>query len=419
MKSASEMHESVANIAETQVDNFDLRQLPEDFYTDPSPYYHRLRNETPVRKMPDGSILLTRHADLDRVYRDTKTFSSDKHVEFKPKFGDSPLFQHHTTSLVFSDDPLHGRVRKAIVGALAPRALAPLEPQVENIVDGLISAIKPDAPFDAVNQFASLLPIEIIGDLLCVPRDERDHLRDWSLAILGALEPEISTEKFDHGNGAVLEFLQYLKHLVERRRVEMTDSDDDILSRLIRDVDLPDGLLPHELLHNCIFILNAGHETTTNLIASGMLLLSAMPSTVAQLMDNPKLWAVAVEEILRLESPNQLGNRRALLPFEIDGVSFPAGTQITLCIGAANRDPARFDNPDQFRLDRGRIAHFAFAGGPHLCAGMTVARIEGRVALRKIFTAFPGLICTGEPIRANRARFRGFDALPMTSRTTL
>ncbi len=395
------------------LDGFDLRRLPDAFYDNPFPFYHRMRRDTPVRRMPDGSILLTRHADLDRIYRDTKTFSSDKKIEFKPKFGDSLLYEHHTTSLVFNDPPLHTRVRRAIVGALAPRALKPLEPQVERIVDRLIADIEPGSEFDAVEQFAMHLPIEIIGDLLCVPREEREPLRNWSLAILGALEPEIPREKFDRGNRAVEEFLVYLKELVSRRRAEMTSSDDDILSRLIRDVDAEDGLMYEELLHSCVFILNAGHETTTNLIASGVNMLCEMPETTAKLNADPSVWPVAIEEILRLESPNQLGNRRAVERFEIDGEPFDAGTQITLCIGAANRDPAVFEYPDSFRLDRGRFTHFAFAGGPHLCAGMTVARIEGRIALSKIFSAFPHMRRKRPATRSRRARFRGFDHLPM------
>ena len=321
---------------------FDLRRLPDAFYDNPFPFYHRMRRDTPVRRMPDGSILLTRHADLDRIYRDTKTFSSDKKIEFKPKFGDSLLYEHHTTSLVFSDPPLHTRVRRAIVGALAPRALNPLEPQVERIVDRLISDIEPGSEFDAVEQFAMHLPIEIIGDLLCVPREEREPLRGWSLAILGALEPEIPREKFDRGNRAVEEFLVYLKELVSRRRAEMTSSEDDILSRLIRDVDAEDGLMYEELLHSCVFILNAGHETTTNLIGNGIAALLDFRGEVQRLRENPDMMDSASEEFLRFESSNQLGNRRVTVETRIGDEVLAPGTVIHLGIGAANRDPAIF-----------------------------------------------------------------------------
>ncbi|MEM7303673.1 MAG: cytochrome P450 [Pseudomonadota bacterium] len=395
------------------LDHFDLRSLPDDFYENPYPYYRALREETPVRQMPDGTLLVTRHRDLDRIYRDTTTFSSDKKIEFFPKYGESPLYDHHTTSLVFNDPPLHTRVRRAIVGALAPRALTPLEPQVAAFVGGLIRNIKPESHFDAVADFGSKIPIQIIGNLLCVPEDERDQLRDWSLAILGALEPALTEEQEREGNEAVTEFIAYLETLVARRKRDLKDEEDDILARLIRETGEGGDLLHHELLQNCIFILNAGHETTTNTISSGSLLLSQMPEIIAKLQAEPDLWPVAVEEILRLESPNQLGNRRAVAPFDIDGKTHPEGTLITLGIGAANRDPDVFEDPDTFRFDRGRNPHLAFAGGGHLCAGLTVARIEARVALSMMFEAFPGLVVDGQIVRSRRARFRGFDSLPM------
>jgi len=396
------------------LDSFDLRNLPTSFYENPFPTYHLARSKQPIFHLPDDAgIFLTRHKDLDHVYKDSVTFSSDKKLDFLPKFGDSSLYEHHTSTLVFNDPPLHTRVRKTIVGALAPRALKPLEPQVETYVDNMLAKINRGDVFDAVEDYASLLPIRVIGDMLSVPEDEREPLRNWSLLILGALEPQISKEQSKNANDAVVDFLEYLEEIVARRKSEMNDEDDDLLARLIRVVENKDGLLHHELLQNCIFLLNAGHETTTNLITSGMLTLSRLPEIVEQLNNEPSLWGKAVEEILRLESPNQLGNRRATAEFVMDGQVFPEGTPITLCIGAANRDPDIFDQPDKFILDRGRVAHFAFAGGVHLCAGLSVARIEARIALGKIFQKFPNLHIDGEMKRARRARFRGFDYLPM------
>ncbi|MFK5980517.1 MAG: cytochrome P450 [Rhizobiaceae bacterium] len=409
-----DIYKDIELAPEGALDSFDLRDLAPSFFDNPFPLYHLARAKAPIFHLPDnGGIFLTRHKDLDRVYKNTTTFSSDKKKDFKPKFGDGALFDHHTSSLVFNDPPLHTRVRKTIVGALAPRALKPLEPQVSDYVDDMLSKINLNDRFDAVEDYASLLPIRVIGDMLCVPDDEREPLRNWSLQILGALEPKISNEKLMDGNKAVTDFISFLERIFQRRKAEMRDEDDDLLSRLIRVVEGNDGLLHHELLQNCIFLLNAGHETTTNLIASGILTLSKMPDVVARLNDDESLWPGAVEELLRLESPNQLGNRIATEEFEIDGHVFPAGTQITLCIGAANRDPEIFDQPDTFLLDRGRMAHFAFAGGAHLCAGLTVARIEARVALSKIFQKFPNLHIDGKIKRSQRARFRGFDTLPM------
>lgn len=399
---------------------FDLRNLPDDFIDNPHPHYAELRNTAPVYELPGGGLFLSRHADLMRVYKDRAIFSSDKKVEFYPKFGDSLLYEHHTTSLVFNDAPLHTRVRKAIAGALSPRAIGGMDVVVARLVDQLLDDI--DArqaagqPIDAVEHFAQNIPIEVIGNLLAIPRQERAPLRDWSLAILGALEPEINAAQFDAGETAVRDFLAYLEALVARRRAEGVDDAGDIMARLIRETGAAGedaNLLPHELLQNCIFILNAGHETTTNLICSGIWLLSQRPDIVARLNAEPALWPAAIEEILRMESPNQLGNRRAIAAFEMGGRDWPEGTLITLGMGAANRDPAMFDKPDEFRLDRDDNPHLAFAGGVHVCAGNTIARIEGQIALSSLFRRWPDLQLGDGIRRSLRIRFRGFEAMPL------
>ena len=400
---------------------FDLRKLPASFIDNPYPHYAALRDSQPVYEMPGGGLFLSRHADLVRVYKDRKTFSSDKKIEFHPKFGDSLLYQHHTTSLVFNDAPLHTRVRRAIAGALAPRAIAGMDVVVQRLVDALIrdleARLAAGREIDAVAHFAQNIPIEVIGNLLAIPRAERAPLRDWSLAILGALEPEISQRQFEDGETAVREFLAYLEALVARRRTEGLETDGDIMARLIRETGETGedaNLLPHELLQNCIFILNAGHETTTNLICSGIFLLARHPRIVARLAAEPALWPAAIEEILRMESPNQLGNRRAVADFEMGGRRWPAGTLITLGMGAANRDPAVFDRPDEFRLDRGDNPHLAFAGGVHVCAGNSIARIEGQIALASLFRRWPDLRVADGMRRSPRVRFRGFESMPLT-----
>ena len=211
-----------------------------------------------------------------------------------------------------------------------------------------------------------------------------------------------------------------MSDVVARRRGEGIDRATDIMARLIREIRETGedaNLLPHELLQNCIFILNAGHETTTNLICSGIWLLSQRPRIIERLNAEPDLWPAAVEEILRMESPNQLGNRRALSAFEMGGRTWPEGTLITLGIGAANRDPEVFDEPDSFLLDRGDNPHLAFAGGVHVCAGNTIARIEGQIALAGLFSRWPSLKVGEGMRRSPRVRFRGFEKLPLVLST--
>ena len=392
--------------------NFDLEKLTPEFYADPYPTYRALREHEPVKRMPNGSWFLTRYDDLVSAYKNTKRFSSDKKKEFYPKYGDSPLYEHHTTSLVFNDPPAHTRVRRLITGALSPRAIAGMGPDLVALVDRLLDGIAAKGRFDLVGDFAAAIPIEVIGNLLDVPREERDPLRDWSLAILGALEPVIGPEAFSRGNKAVEDFLGYLETLVGRRRAKPGNPDRDVLTRLIQGEGDAERLTEKELLHNCIFLLNAGHETTTNLIGNGLVALSENPLQKKRLIGQPDLIKTAVEEILRFESSNQLGNRMTTEAIELGGVMIEAGTSVTLCIGAANRDPHQFDDPEHLDIGRTPNRHLAFATGAHQCAGMTLARLEGAIAISRFLARFPNYALEGAPVRGSRARFRGFLSVP-------
>jgi cytochrome P450 len=401
-----------ATEAASLTDGFDLRRLPPAFYANPFPYYRALREQSPVRPMPDGSVLLTRYADCLAVYKDPATFSSDKKIEFRPKYGDSPLYQHHTTSLVFNDPPLHTRVRRLLLGALTPRAIEAMEPGLTALVDDLLERMAARATVDLIEEFASAIPVEIIGNLLGVPRAQRAPLRGWSLAILGALEPALTAEQLERGNRAVAEFLAYLETLTAHRRAHPGDPERDVLTRLIQGEADGERLTHDELLHNCIFLLNAGHETTTNLIGNALHTLTEWRDQKARLIAQPELIRSAVEEFLRFESSNQLGNRIATRDTAVNGVPLAAGTQITLCIGAANRDPEQFPDPDRLDLARNPNRHLAFGSGPHQCAGMHLARLEGRIAIGRFLARFPRYALAGEPVRGGRARFRGFLRIP-------
>jgi cytochrome P450 len=398
--------------ARTLARDFDLRQLQPSFYANPYPVYHALRTHEPVKRMPDGSLFLTRYHDVQAVYRDPQLFSSDKTVEFRPKYGESPLYEHHTTSLVFNDPPLHTRVRKLIAGALTARAIVALEPGLIRLVDGLLDAAAARGQIDLIGDYASAIPVEIIGNLLDVPHDERAPLRGWSLAILGALEPALNAQQLERGNRAVSEFTAYLRGLVERRRRAPGDPQHDVLTRLVAGEAEGERLAESELLQNCIFILNAGHETTTNLIGNALVTLAEWPHERVALQREPALLDRAVEECLRFESSNQLGNRMTTAATEIGGVPVARGTPVTLCIGAANRDPQQFAEPDRFDIRRTPNRHLAFGFGIHQCAGLSLARLEARIAIGRFVRRFPSYRISGAPTRAGRVRFRGFAAVP-------
>jgi cytochrome P450 len=403
------------------VAGFDLKALSAEFLDDPYPTYRALREFDPVHRMRDGSYFLTRYDDCLAVYRDTQTWSSDKKLDFRPNFSDSLLYEHHTTSLVFNDPPYHTRVRKLLAPAFTPRALRALQDRIEQLVDRLLEAAAAKGEIDLIADFAAAIPVALIGDMLGIPPDERGPLRGWSLAILGALEPVLNRQQFDAGVAAVADFKDYLDAAI-RSRVQSAHNDPaEILSKLIDASDYADGengerLSKLELIHNCIFLLNAGHETTTNLIGNAVDLLIRHPNAMRDLRDHPDAMGTAVEEFLRMESSNQLGNRRALGDAVLGGVDIPAGSYVHICIGAANRDPEQFSEPDRLDIRRQPNRHLAFATGIHACAGMSLARMEAQVAIGRLLRRFAGVEPTAAPVRGGRARFRGFKSYPIRLR---
>src|SRR5215472_4113455 len=398
---------------------FDLKRLEKRFLDDPFPLYRALQRHDPIHRMADGSYFLSRYDDCVAVYRDTATRSSDKRIDFRPNFGASALYEHHTTSLVFNDPPYHTRVRRLLAPAFTPRALKALQPRVEALIDRLLDALAARGQFDLIEDFAAAIPVQLIGDMLGVPEDERGPLRQWSLAILGALEPVLSSEQFTRGVTAVEGFKVYLAGLVERRLAEGSGDAAEILSTIIDASDLKaqdtgaERLSRLELIHNCIFLLNAGHETTTNLIGNGIDLLMRHPDALAELRRESALIESAVEEFLRMESSNQLGNRRAAKDTELSGVPMPAGTYVHIGIGAANRDPAQFPEPERLDVRRHPNRHLAFGTGIHACAGLSLARMEAVVAIGKLAQRLRHVERDGESVRGGRARFRGFLRYPM------
>ncbi len=384
--------------------SFDLKRLDAAFLEDPFSVYRALREHAPVHRMPDGSYFLSRYDDCAAVYRDPETWSSDKTVDFRPSLGDGALYEHHTTSLVFNDP------------AFTPRSLMALQPRIEDLVDRLLDRAAARGSMDLIADFAAAVPIQLVGDMLGVPEAERGPLRGWSLAILGGLEPAPTVEQLERGNRAVDEFKTYLRDLIDRRGRE-PGRDEEILSKLTAGSALGPGeasedrLGELELLHNCIFILTRGTRPPPTID-----LLLRHPAALRELRADPELIGTAVEEILRLESSNQLGNRRAARDTVLGGVPMSAGTYVHIGIGAANRDPAQFPEPDRLDIRRHPNRHLAFATGIHACAGMWLARMEGQVAIGRLVRRFASIERDGDVVRGGRVRFRGFLRYPIRVR---
>ncbi|HEX5092842.1 MAG TPA: cytochrome P450 [Burkholderiales bacterium] len=397
------------------VRDFQLTRVPPEFLDDPYPWYAALREHDPVHALEGGGVFLSRYDDALAVYRSPHA-SSDKKLEFRPKLGDTPLYEHHTTSLVFNDPPLHTRVRRVIMGAVNQKAIARMEGAVAQYVDGLLEAMAAKRDVDFIADFAAQIPIEVIGNMLGIPRGERGPLRGWSIAILSGLEPVVTPAIMDAGNRAVTDFIAYLKVLIEARRRAPGDYETDVLTRLIQGEQDGERLTEKELYHQCIFMLNAGHETTTNLIGNGLWALLHNPAELAKLRADPSLVAPAVEEMLRYDGPIQLNNRRLTAPVELADRTLPEGTFVTIGIGAANHDAAQFPEPERFDASRKPNRHVAFGHGDHVCVGLNVARMEGRIALGRLLARFPRIELAGAPERDRRVRFRGFRKLPVRVR---
>jgi cytochrome P450 len=291
-----------------------------------------------------------------------------------------------------------------------------MEEQVTRLVEALLDEMQEKGEIDFIADFAAQIPIEVIGNLLDIPRPERSPLRAWSIAILSGLEPKLTPGMFERGNSAVTEFVDYLKDLVEKRRKTPGDPDSDVLTRLIQGEKDGERLSATELYHQCIFLLNAGHETTTNLIGNGLWALLRFPGQLDELRKTPSVIPSALEEMLRFDGPIQLNNRRLTGPLELGGRVLPEGTLITIGIGAANRDPAQFADPDRFDIARKPSRHVAFGHGDHVCVGMNVARMEGRIAFSGLLSRFKAIELAGTPERDRRVRFRGFRKLPVEVR---
>jgi len=391
---------------------FDLQNVSEDYLVDPYRVLAELRAQSPVHKNTDGTFVLTCYADIVQTYRDPMIWSSDKRATFKPKFGNTPLFEHHTNSIVFIDPPDHTRIRRLFQSAFTRKALAAFVPRITNLVDEYLNRLEDQRQMEIVEEFSFRLPIEVVCDLLGVPRQDREFIRGWANAILTALEPTLVQKQLDDGNQAVVDFKQYLGDLIAYRRAHPHDAQDTEVLTILADAEA-DGkrLTEIELLHQCIFMLNAGHETSTNMITHGIHEMLLNPDQIDLLSENPDLIEPMVEEVLRYQAPIQINNRRANSDQILSGVTIPADTTVHMMINAANRDPAQFSNPDRFDITRRPNRHLSFGLGVHICAGNALARVEAQIAFQRLFRRFPKLALTIPAVIAPRLRFREVSSL--------
>ena len=387
------------------IESFDLYNPPSDFINNVYKYYNLLREKSPIHKNSDGSYILTRYKDLVGVYRNFKVWSSDKRTEFGAKFGSSPLFEHHTTSVVFVDPPDHTRIRKIFQQAFTPKSILGLERNINKLVDSYLVIMHEKKKFDFVSDFSFRLPVDVVCSVLGVPSEDRHLIRDWAHKILGALEPKLTHKQFNEGSSAVINFKQYLKDQIKFRKTHKDiNKANEVLSLLIEAEGLE--LSETELLHQCIFMLNAGHETSTNMLSHGLNELINHKDQYNLLQKEPGRIDTAIDEILRFQPPIQINNRRCLEKTKLGDVVVPEGTSVHMIIAGANRDPLQFFKPETFDISRSPNRHLSFGLGIHICAGINLARVEAKVAFQSLMSSFREINLLKKPKVANRIRFR-------------
>ena len=387
------------------IESFDLYNPPSDFIDNVYKYYNLLREKSPIHKNSDGSYVLTSYKDIVSVYRNFKIWSSDKKAEFGEKFGSSPLFEHHTSSVVFVDPPDHTRIRKIFQHAFTPKSILNLEPDIKKLVDSYLVMMSDKKKFDFVSDFSFRLPVDVVCSVLGIPNEDRHLIRDWAHKILGALEPKLTSRQLDEGSNAVVNFKQYLKDQIKfRKNNRKLNKDNEILSLLIEAEGLE--LSETELLHQCIFMLNAGHETSTNMLSHGLNELINHIDQFKLLQKELGRIDTAIDEILRFQPPIQINNRRCLEDTTLGDIAIPKGSSVHMIIAGANRDPSQFFEPEIFNISRSPNRHLSFGLGIHICAGINLARLEAKIAFLGLLSSFREINLSKEPNIANRIRFR-------------
>jgi cytochrome P450 len=364
--------------------------LPE-FHANPYPFYHRLRAADPVHRTPMGLWVLTRYDDVVSVLKD-------------PRFGREGFEQILTNvygegarSMLFRDPPHHTRLRGLVSQAFTPRVIERMRSHIQDIVDRLLDRVQNAGAMDVIADLAYPLPVTVICEMLGVPTAAHNGIRQWSADLarsVDAIGMPTDEEILTRSRAAQQAMLDYFRDLIPQRRQSPRD---DLLSLLIAAEDQGDRLSEGELLVTCILLFVAGHETTVNLIGNGLLALLNHPDELAKLRADLTLLPGAVEELLRYDSPVQRTGRITNTDVKLDGRRIPKGSLVITALGAANRDPVHFPDPDRLDIRSRDNRHIAFGFGIHFCLGAPLARLEGQIAIGTLLRRMPGLGSRPQP----------------------
>ncbi|HWO31098.1 MAG TPA: cytochrome P450 [Candidatus Acidoferrum sp.] len=394
----------------------------DDILRDPYPTYARLHEEGPIHYLDVGSKWavwsVISHAECSSVAKDPRLSAKraqqmllplplSRQVEF------SELARMFSLWLIFMDPPEHTRLRKLLNKGFSPAAIEALRPQVEAIVDRMLKPLQHGSEVELMGEFANPMPVRIISEMLGVPQELHDTFVNWSRAIaVFRGSPDRTVEQAQAAQDALIALTDFFRQTVEERK---RNKGNDLISLLIDIEEEGEVLTEEELYAQCIGLLFAGHETTRNLIGNGMYTLLQHPPETAELREKPEMIRTAVEELLRYESPVQFTARVLKEDIEISGQHIPRKWSVLCMLGAANRDPKRFKEPNQLDLKRLNNQHLAFSAGPHACIGGQLARLEGQVAILNLVQRFPKMKLAGRrPEWASTFGLRGLKSLPVT-----
>jgi len=393
--------------------------LDRRYQTDPYPIYRELRERDPFhRSRLAGGWILTRYADVAAVLKDPRFLADDKKLPFQMKqrqqFIKDGLMEADealSSSMLRSDPPDHTRLRGLVSKAFTPRTIESLRPRIEAIVQELLDNAATNGQMDIIREFSYPLPVIVIAEMLGVPTEDREQFKRWSDDAVASFGIG-SVHDFLRSRDAFRELQSYFERVAEERRREPRE---DLLSALLAAEQEGDKLTLEEVFATCILLLVAGNETTTNLIGNGLLALLRHPDQLALLRDDPDLIESAVEELLRYDSPVQATSRFVQEDVAIDGHTVAANQQAIVLLGAANRDPERFSDPDRLDITRQDNQHLSFSHGIHYCLGAPLARLEGQIALLALLDRFPNLRLTSDrPTWGDNLILRGLTSLPVT-----
>jgi cytochrome P450 len=387
--------------------------LPE-FHADPYPFYRRLRDVAPVYQTPMGFWVLTRYDDCVAVLRDAR-FGREEFQQMLAAVYGGEESDRLPRSMLFRDPPDHTRLRGLVSKAFTPRTIEQMRGHIQEIVDRLLDRALAQGGMDVIEDLAYPLPVTVICEMLGVPVDDHASIRGWSADIarsLDAIGLRVDDSIVERGRVARRALADYFRALVPERRARPRA---DLLSGLLAAEEQGDKLTEPEVIAMCLLLFIAGHETTVNLIGNGTLALLRHPDQLARLRREPGLVPNAVEELLRYDSPVQRTARIAIEDVEVAGQPIAKGTMVVTALGAANRDPAQFPDPDRLDVARKEPRHISFGYGIHFCLGAPLARVEGQLALGTLLRRAPGLaLAEPSPEWRESSVLRGLKRLRVT-----